>query len=70
MKPKFDKKVDHRPEDVLDEIVRARLFDDYINLHVYDESKEMKAAYEMVLKYITKGSDKRLKIFKSKIDFV
>lgn len=40
MKPKFSKKVDHRPEEVLDEIVRARLFDDYNNLDAYDEPEE------------------------------
>jgi hypothetical protein len=66
MKPKFSKKIDHRPEDVLDEIVRARLFDDYNNLDAYDEPEEMKEAYEKVLKYITKGTDKRLKLFDKK----
>jgi hypothetical protein len=66
MKPKFSKKVDYRPEDVLDEIVRARLFDDYNNLDAYDEPQEMLEAYEMVLRYITKGTDKRLKLFDKK----
>ncbi len=66
MKPKFSKKINHCPEDVLDEIVRARLFDDYNNLDCYDEPEEMKAAYEMVLRYITKASDKRLKLFDKK----
>jgi hypothetical protein len=66
MKPKFSKKVDHRPEGVLDEIVRARLFYDYNNLDASDEPEETKEAYEMVLRYITKASDKRLKMFDKK----
>lgn len=61
MKPKFDKKRDYNELDVLDEIVRARLFADYDNLDASDNEAELRAAYEVVLRYNTVCTDKRLK---------
>lgn len=61
MRPKFDKKRDYNELDVLDEIVRARLFADYTCLDVSDNEEELKAAYSVVLRHITNCYDKRLK---------
>ena len=59
MKLKFDKKKDYKELEVVDEIVRARLFQDYDNLDDSDEG--LKAAYRLVLEYNTVCTDKRLK---------
>ena len=61
MKLKFDKKKDYNELDVLDEIVRARLFADYACLDCSDNEVELKAAYNVVLRHITNCGDKRLK---------
>ena len=61
MKPKFNKKQDYRELEVIDEIVRARLFADYDCLDVCDNPVEMREAYSKVLRYITNCGDKRLK---------
>lgn len=67
MKPKFDKKRDYRELEVIDEIVRARLFADYDCLDVCDNPVEMREAYSKVLQYITNCYDKRLKKLANKI---
>lgn len=61
MKPKFDKKRDYNELDVLDEIVRARLFADYTCLDASDNEEDLRTAYKIVLRYITNCGDKRLK---------
>lgn len=59
MKLKFDKKKDYSELSVIDEIVRARLFQDYDNLDASDNG--LRDAYRLVLEYITVCKDKRLK---------
>lgn len=54
---------DYNESEILDEIVRARLFDDYENLSHCDNPKKMRKAYEKVLRYITLDTDPRLKVF-------
>ena len=61
MKLKFDKKKDYFELAIIDEIVRARLFEDYALLGSCDNPKEMREAYSKVLRYITNCDDKRLK---------
>lgn len=60
MKLKFDKKKDYSEIAVIDEIVRARLFEDYNLLGSCDSPEEMREAYSKVLRYITNCDDKRL----------
>lgn len=59
MKLKFDKKKDYSELSVIDEIVRARLFQDYDNLDASDNG--LRDAYRLVLEYNTVCTDKRLK---------
>lgn len=59
MKPKFNKKQSYGELEVIDEIVRARLFQDYDNLDASDN--ELREAYRLVLEYNTVCTDKRLK---------
>ena len=61
MKLKFDKKKDYFESSVIDEIVRARLFEDYALLGSCDNPAEMREAYSKVLRYNTVCTDKRLK---------
>lgn len=61
MKLKFSKKYEYSEVAVIDEIVRARLFEDYDSLDVSDNEAELRAAYEIVLRYNTVCTDKRLK---------
>lgn len=61
MKLKFSKKYEYSEVAVVDEIVRARLFEDYDNLDASDNEAELRAAYEVVLRYNTVFTDKRLK---------
>ena len=61
MRPKFNKKQSYGELEVIDEIVRARLFEDYERLDVCDNPEEMREAYSKVLRYITNCDDKRLK---------
>lgn len=61
MKLKFNKKKEYKELEVVDEIVRARLFEDYERLDVCDNPVEMREAYSKVLRYITNCGDKRLK---------
>ncbi len=61
MKLKFSKKYEYSEVAVVDEIVRARLFEDYDNLDASDNEAELRAAYEVVLRYNTVCTDKRLK---------
>lgn len=61
MKLKFNKKQDYNDLDVLNEIVRARLWEDYKSLDCNDDSEELYAAYKIVLEYISVNTDKRLK---------
>lgn len=59
MQPQFKKKITYTELSVLDEIVRARLFADLEYLNTGDS--ELKQSYSKVLRYITPGTDKRLK---------
>lgn len=61
MKLKFKKNEDYDSLSILDEIVRARLFEDFDCLDTFDNPEEMKKAYTTVLRYITVAGDKRLK---------
>lgn len=61
MKPKFNKKYDYSELAVIDEIVRARLFADYDCLSASNNEAELRTAYEVVLRYNTVCTDKRLK---------
>ena len=51
MKLKFKKKVWYDNTEVIDEIVRARLWEDYTSLGCDDDSKELYVAYKIVLEY-------------------
>jgi hypothetical protein len=66
MKPRFNKKLHYNERDVIDEIVRARLFDDFENLCASDDEESLRDAYKKVLTYYTVNTDKRLKIFSKK----
>jgi len=62
MKLAFKKKEQYNELGVIDEIVRARLFQDYEVLDCTDNPKELKEAYATVLRFICVDTDKRLKM--------
>lgn len=62
MQPKFKKNADYSESEVIDEIVLARLFQDYERLSGADDEDELRAAYKVVLRYLTVYTDKRLKM--------
>jgi len=63
MKLAFKKKTNYNERDLIDEVVRSRLFEDVESLDCADNPEEMFDAYEKVLRYISVNTDKRLKVF-------